>query len=230
MKNNFFKRISIIICLSILAFPIMAQRYYSPDVSIGGKGGMTMSRTSFVPSISQGWVMGALAGVTFRYMEEKNFGLIVELNMEQRGWKEKFEELPFSYERTLTYLQLPLMTHIYFGSKKFHGFFNIGPEIGIMIGDSYKANFDIKDTENIADFPQNRNVEQYTLPINSRFDYGISAGLGGELFLKKRNSIVLEGRFYYGLGNIFSAHKGDTFAASNGMSIMISLGYMYRIK
>lgn len=226
---NFFKIFLIIICLSLLAIPVTAQRYYSPDISIGGRGGMTLSRTSFSPSISQGWVMGALAGVTFRYMEEKNFGLIVELNMEQRGWKEKFDQLPFSYERTLTYLQLPLMTHIYFGSKKFHGFFNIGPEIGVMIGDSYKSNFDINNTKNTPDFPQSRHIEQYTLPINSKFDYGISAGLGGELFFK-RNSIVLEGRFYYGLGNIFSSHKGDTFAASNGLSIMVSLGYMYRIK
>ena len=226
---DFLKKILIILCLLLPAVTVTAQRYYSPDISIGGKGGMTMSRTSFSPSVSQGLVMGALAGVTFRYMEEKNFGLIVELNMEQRGWKEKFEQLPFSYERTLTYLQLPLLTHIYFGSKKFHGFFNIGPEIGIMIGDSYKANFDINNTKNIADFPQNHRTEQYTLPINSKFDYGISAGLGGELFLK-RNSILLEGRFYYGLGNIFSSHKGDTFAASNGLSIMVSLGYMYRIK
>ena len=64
--------------------------------------------------------------------------------------------------------------------------------------------------------------EQFTMDIKNKIDYGISAGLGMELIAKKRHSILLEGRFYYGLNNIFNSRKKDTFAASNGMSIMVS--------
>ncbi|MDE6306236.1 MAG: PorT family protein, partial [Muribaculaceae bacterium] len=80
-----------------------AQRYYSPNVSVGGKAGVTLSQMSFSPGIRQSMLMGGMAGVSFRYTEERNFGIIAELNVEQRGWKENFEDLPFQYQRTLTY-------------------------------------------------------------------------------------------------------------------------------
>ncbi len=47
--------------------------------------------------ITQGLLPGANGGINFRYMEENHFGFIVELNFEQRGWKEDFEKRPFSY-------------------------------------------------------------------------------------------------------------------------------------
>lgn len=41
---------------------------------------------------------------------------------------------------------------------------------------------------------------------------------------------MLEGRYYYGLGNIFSAKKKDEFSASRGTAIEVTLGYMFHIK
>lgn len=230
MINNCRYILLLLLLIAVSSVTSYAQRYYEPNVAIGGKAGISISRTNFAPSIPQSMILGSVIGVTARYMEEKNFGLIAELNMEQRGWKETFEETSYQYERRLTYIQLPILTHIFFGSDKFKGFFNLGPEIGFLIGDSKKANFDIIDAKKLPNFPPNHRTDQYTLPINSKIDYGISAGLGGEYIVKKKNSIMLEGRFYYGLGNIFSSHKTDVFSASPGMSIMVSLSYMYRIK
>lgn len=62
---------------------------------------MTMSQISFAPSIRQSMIQGMMMGFTFRYTEERNFGLIAELNIEQRGWKEDFEEAPFEYAARL---------------------------------------------------------------------------------------------------------------------------------
>lgn len=225
------KHIALVGATLIASLCAGAQRYYSPNVSIGGKAGITMSQMSFSPSIRQSMIMGGMAGITFRYTEERNFGIIAELNIEQRGWKEDFEELPFQYERTLTYIQIPILTHIYFGSRRVKGFFNLGPEIGYMIASSIKANFDYNNPAGEAGFPmQNRMTEQLATPVKNKFDYGISAGAGLEVFVNRKNSILLEGRFYYGLGNIFPASKADTFAASRSMSIMVGLGYMFRIK
>jgi len=227
-----------ILLLSILALSVSlsarAQREYSPNFAIGGKAGGTMSRMSFSPEVHQKFTKGLTMGITARYTEEKFFGLIAEINLTQRGWEEDFarDEAPdFSYTRTLTYIQVPLLTHIYFGSKKFRGFVNLGPEFGYMIGNSIDANFDYNNYSSIQGFPQGyRTNEQLKMEIENKFDYGIAAGIGIEWILKRKHSFFLEGRYYYGLGNIFNATKRDFFAASRGMSIEITLGYMIRVK
>ncbi len=123
------------------------------------------------------------------------------------------------------------MTHIYFGSDRFKGFINLGPEFGYMIGDNITSNFDYKNYKEIEGFPAGfRTNEQLAMDIQNKFDYGIAAGIGMELLIKQRHSIMLEGRYYYGLGNIFKATKRDFFGASRGMSIEITLGYMFRIR
>ncbi len=80
-------------------------------------------------------------------------------------------------------------------------------------------------------FPvNNRMNQQMLLDVKQKIDYGISAGLGAEFNLSKRNSIALEARFYYGLGNIFSAKRSDVYSASNQMSIVGTIGYWFRVK
>ena len=210
---------------------VSAQNHYEANIAFGAKAGYTLSKLNFNPSVPQGMQGGLLIGGTFRYVEEKNFGLIAELNVEQRGWKEQFEGQDFQYSRKLTYLQIPILTHIYFSSSKFKGFFNAGPEIGYMIASGTSANFDYHHIESVPDFPiANRYNDQLTLPIKNKFDYGISAGAGIEWITNHHHAFNLEGRVYYGLNNVFSAKKTDPFSGSNSLSIMITLGYFYRIK
>lgn len=218
--------------MTALWLPAAAQRKYSPDLAVGGKAGATLSMMSFSPKVTQGLLPGFMAGVTMRYTEEKLFGLIVELNLEQRGWSEKYDPgYDFHYTRTLTYLQLPLLTHIRFGSDRVKAFVNIGPEIGFMLGSSVNANFDWKNLSAVPGYPGGyRTSQQLAMEISNRFDYGISAGIGLELILRKRHSLMLEGRYYYGLGNIFPASKKDYFSASRGMSIEITAAYLFRIR
>ncbi len=225
------KRFSFIITILLLAsLHLSAQRHYSPRLYIGAKAGATMSRMDFAPTVKQSMTSGLIGGITFRYAEEKHFGVIAELNIEQRGWKEDFEGAPFNYERTLTYLQLPLMTHIFFGSQKVKGFVNLGPEFGYMLSNSISADFDYTNPLEQPEFPDNRMTEQMSMEISNKIDYGIALGIGMEYFASRRHSLTLEGRFYYGLGNIYPDSKSDTFSASRGLSLQFSLGYMFRIK
>ena len=100
-----------------------------------------------------------------------------------------------------------------------------------MIAHSTSSNFDYEYYQDVDDFPvTNRHNEQLVQPIKNRFDYGISAGLGMEVGFAARHSLSLEGRFYYGLRDVFSNHKKDPFSGSSGMAIMVTLGYNYRIK
>lgn len=143
---------SMLVASGLSVLSSSAQTHYSSNVSVGVKGGVDLSRVSFTPSVKQGFAMGGNAGVAFRYIEESHFGLIAEVNFEQRGWKEDFEEYPFEYSRTLNYVQIPFLAHIYFG-RRGRFFFNAGPEIGFMIGESTKANFDYSNISSVPDFP-----------------------------------------------------------------------------
>jgi hypothetical protein len=208
-----------------------AQTHYIPHVWVGGHAGMTTSEMSFSPSVRQSMVQGMTAGLSFRYAEERHVGLIAEFNISQRGWKEDFEGAPFSYSRRLTYMEIPVLTHIFFGSPKFKGFFNLGPVVGYMIGDNIKSDFDYAHPDQVPGFPlSNRSTEQMAMEIKNKFDYGITAGAGCEFVVKRRHAFSLEARYYFGLGNIYPSSKKDTFSASRGTSIMVTLGYMFRLK
>jgi hypothetical protein len=234
LKNQPIGKLPLLVLLLLLATiapKANAQRHYLPHVHVGFHGGVALAQQSFYPSVKESMLSGMILGASFRYAEERHVGLLAELNIEQRGWKENFEEYPFSFQRRLTYIELPVMTHIFFGSRTFKGFFNLGPEIGYMIGDNTKANFDYNSLPGgVSGFPANRQYEQMSMDISNRFDFGITAGLGMELITKKRHSITLEARYYYGLGNIYPSSKKDTFSASRGSSIQLTLGYLFRLK
>ena len=61
-------------------------------------------------------------------------------------------------------------------------------------------------------------------------DFGIAAGIGGEFNINRRNSLSLEARYYFGIGNLMSAGRQDPFRASNQMTVALMLGYWFRIK
>lgn len=224
------RTVAVLLLIVPAAFPASAQRHYLPHVHVGAHAGASLSQQSFYPSVKESMLPGMMFGFSFRYAEERHVGLIAELNIEQRGWKENFDGAPFEFQRRLTYIELPLMTHIFFGSRTVKGFFNLGPEVGYMIGNKATSNFPLSDLPDVKDFPANRRYEQMTMDVKNRFDYGITAGAGVEFIIARRHSILLEGRYYYGLGNIFPSSKKDTFSASRGSSIQITLGYMFRIK
>lgn len=227
------RKLSIILIIAVAfltGLPCAAQRVYEPKVYIGAKGGATLSNVQFTPHVKQSLRPGFLMGATVRYTEEKIFGIIGELLIEQRGWKENFEEAPFAYNRELTYATLPVMTHIYFGSSKIKGFVNIGASVSYMLGSKISSDFDYANALKQPGFPTYRSVEQMSMAIKNKFDYGILGGAGAEFIIKKKHSLILEGRYYFGLGNIFSATKRDVFSGSRNTSIEISLGYMFRLK
>ena len=218
--------------LTALCIPAqsIAQTHYSSNVALGIKGGCDLSRVFFNPSVEQKFALGYTAGLMVRYIEESHFGLIGELNFAQRGWSENFEDAPYNYTRTLNYIDLGIYAHIFFG-RRGRFFFNAGPQVGYFLGESTKANFNPAEMNSLPGFPiRNRTNAQMLIPVSQKFDYGISAGLGAEFNINRRNSIAIEGRFYFGLGNILPSKRADIFNASNQMSLSASVNYWFRIK
>lgn len=205
------------------------ETHYKAHISVGAHAGATMSRISFSPEVPQSWIGGPVVGVHARYAEEKIVGVMAEFNILSRGWRETFDDNPgLKYSRSLYYVTIPIMTHINFGPPRMKCFFNLGPEFGIMFADQISSNFDYKNAASVITGA--RRVNQMSMSIANYFDYGITAGVGGEYYLAPRKSIYLEARFYFGLGNIFKATKADEFSASRSMSLEFTAGYTFRLK
>lgn len=228
---NSLKKLALLVSVVFTPLFLRAETHYEGNIFVGGKAGIGFSRVVFHPTVRQNMQPGAVFGVQGRYIEEKHFGIIAELNFEQRGWAENFEGAPFSYHRLLNYLQLPVLAHIYFGSDKVHFFVNAGPEIGVMMGQNTISNFDYKNVESVPDFPiKDRQTAELNLKAPKKLDFGISAGLGGEYFLDAKQSVTLEARFYYGLGNVIKTGRTETFSSANSLGIMVTAGYWFRMK
>ena len=74
----------------------------------------------------------------------------------------------------------------------------------------------------------NRPDEQRTMEVQKKFDWGLCGGPGIEL-RTGIGSFLLEGRYYYALGDMFNSRKGDTFSKSSSQIISAKLTYLIPI-
>ena len=218
---------------------------YRNELAVGGGAGMTMASVNFLPKVPQGLLNGKTMGLTLRYTGEKYFNsicaVVAEVNLTETGWKESILDLndqpvmrldadePERYERRLTYLQIPVFARLGWGRERrgFQFFFQVGPQVGFLQSEHTETNFDVA----------YRNVNDRILPVwvqdtmavENKLDYGISAGLGMEFSHPKVGHFLLEGRYYYGLGNLYGNSKRDYFAISNQQNIVIKLSYLFDI-
>ena len=224
--------IALIFFLSVGEQVFSQTRSFVPEWSYGVNGGLTFSKVGFSSaflSVPQDLFMQYSGGVTARYISEKNFGIQVELNYSRRGWKERTGTgtdaalYPNRYARSITYLELPVMTHIYFGLGKHVRFiFNVGPQIGYYIGEKTVGTIDIQDYK-----PNDAGDSYYNISVQHPFDYGLKGGPGLE-FRTAAGSIILDGRYYFGLSDIFNTTRNDFFQASHNQIIGVNLTYLFR--
>lgn len=215
------------------------------DLTIGVNGGYVLSNVAFTPTVPQSMHGGITGGVSLRYVCEKYFKTIAsiyaEVNYASIGWKEKIltsKDQPVinsvtgvaeSYSRTINYVQIPIMAHLAWGreSKGLNFFVNMGPQFGTYLSESTSMNFDLA-TRNTTDRATTV-VAQDTMAVENKFDYGIVAGIGAEYSIPKAGHILLEARYYYGLGNIYGNTKRDYFGSSNFGNIVIKFTYLFDI-
>ncbi|MGL4293412.1 MAG: porin family protein [Bacteroidales bacterium] len=211
-----------LLCLFLFTGFAYAQKPFPKEHSIGVTGGIVMSKMSFRPqTILQDFRIGPSFGIVYRYIEEKYFGIQAELLFTQRGWKDKLEDYPeLFFERSLNYVELPILSHIFFGNNRVRGFVNLGPKFAYFLGDSKNTNI----TESVNGLE----TAHHTLAIDRKFDYGITGGGGLEIRFG-RNSLLLEGRYYFGLGDIFPNEKKDVFEASSNQNISITATYLFHL-
>lgn len=232
---------------------------YRNDFAVGVNGGLSLSQVNYLPKVPQDQFVGKTAGVTLRYTGEKYFNsicaIVAEVNFTEMGWKERIWDaddnpvinettgLAEQYSRQVNYVQVPLFARLGWGRERrgFQFFFQIGPQVGFYLSESTTANFDL-DAPNVKDRishtsgPDIVNGEtvypysnMYHMPVENKLDYGIAGGAGLEFSHPKVGHFMLEGRYYYGLGNVYGNTKRDYFAISNYQNILVKLSYLVNI-
>lgn len=202
------------------------------DFAIGFNGGYLMNRVSFDPTIRQKFKPGPTFGFTARYVCERYLGMIcalqAEANYAQMGWKENIQDSPDTYQRNINYIQVPLLAHLGFGRevKGVKGYLVLGPQLGFYLSDKAKKNDWVNE-----EHPRRPNnvIAQYTLPIQHKFEYGLTGGLGMEISGRRFGHIMIEGRYYYGLSDMYNNGKTDPFGRSANGAIVAKATYLFDI-
>lgn len=228
---------------------------YRNELAVGINGGITLSTVGYTPDIPQDQLMGKTLGLTIRYTGEKYFNsicaIVAEVNYSQVGWKERIWDIndqpvinsktgqAEEYSRIIDYIQVPFFARLGWGRERrgLQAFFQVGPQLGFYLNEKTEANFDL-DHPNIMDrvshisgpdYDGNRYSNMYHMSIENKLDYGIAGGLGLEYSNRRLGHFMIEGRFYFGLGNLYGNTKRDYFAKSNLYNIVIKATYLLDI-
>ncbi|MBQ1874643.1 MAG: PorT family protein [Paludibacteraceae bacterium] len=205
------------VMVSVWAQPMLR----APEMYIGVQGGVEASTVLFRPTVSNmndpftnGVILGADAGFVFRYAAHKVCGVQVELNYMHRGWREHTETA--TYQRHLHYLEIPFLMHLYFKQEgKVRGFVNLGPQIGVCVGDSYSG---IQ--------PGAATSKQYQ-SIDNRFDWGLAGGLGMYVRTEKAGLYQLELRANYSLGGPYNTRATAYFSQAAPLDVSLNIGWLW---
>ena len=222
--------------------------------AIGFQAGCNFNSVDFIPKVNDDTHIGPTGGLVARYTCEKYFKTICSIQMEfnysQLGWKEKIRDAndkpvpirdnPEENERfkhDIYYFQIPILAHLAWGKEKqgLNFFFNAGPVLGFYLKDKCEANFTPETVNNERRGYQGDNIERLKKQLEEKekepkkFDYGIAAGLGLELHIKPIGRFQIEGRYYYGLGNLYGDSKTDCFSRSAHQTIILRGAYLIDI-
>jgi hypothetical protein len=185
--------------------------------------------------------------------------IVTEINYAQIGWKEKIltlqdEPVPLhtdptqnlQYTRKMSYIQVPVLARLGWGRERkgFQAFAQVGPQLGFFMSDKAETNFDVRDPAFNPNPDKNGNlspdykygnlrashvVAQDTMTVENKIDYGVAFAVGLEFSHSKVGHFMVEGRYYYGLGNIYGSSKRDYFGSSNFGNIVIKFTYLFDI-
>lgn len=216
------------------------QNEFKKEWNVGVNFGTTLSQADFSdsrntpPFKTKLWQQYS-GGLAIKYLTENHLGLIMEMNYSQQGWQQKFEDADgneiFDYEHThqLNYLEVPFLTHIYFGNKV-RFFINLGPKFGFLLSEKETFNDALLKHLSSGNITNERtaSVAQYFKKADRKFDYGILVGMGME-FRTGIGSFSLEGRYNFGLSDFYSNKKSDHFQRSANRVIGVKATYYIKL-
>jgi len=219
-----FQKLVLAISFSLFCTFSSAQYNTMSEWYIGPGAGATMSTISLMPKlVDKFYSQGITYGLTTRYISENHFGFQIDLNYFEAGWKEDLNGLgkasDYSYSRKLNFVEIPFLMHAYTGSKASRVFLNVGPKFSYLLSE----------TEEIRDLSPKNDLRDHEKKVENPFQYGIVAGAGFEFHLK-RSVLGLEGRYCYGLTNIFDDQiDSENFSSSSLQTISLHVYVLFEL-
>ncbi len=220
--------LSLVGCITVFLAAAQVGEHRN-DLSIGFTGGYTMNKMDFVPKIKQSQKGSVMFGFSSRYVCEKYFTTIcavaLEVQYNNLGWKEVIEDgSNNTYKRDWHFIEMPILMQLGWGRERrgFKFLFEAGPQVGLYLsGKEHRggAPWDVSQRPNGV-------VYQYGKDPDNKFDYGIAAGLGLE-FSSSIGHILLQGRYYYGLGDMYDNSKRGKFGRSANQTILVKMTYLF---
>ena len=119
---------------------------------------------------------------------------------------------------------MPFLARLGWGRevKGFQGYLILGPQIGFYLGE--KEHY----SNPWAGSPRPNNItQQYGRKVQNFFEYGITGGVGAEISAGRVGHFLIEGRYHYGLADIFHNSKRDPFGRSANGAIIIKATYLF---
>lgn len=190
------------------------------DWYVGLNAGKVASNIVMVPKmVDKFYAIGNTAGLTLRYVSEQNFGLQLECNYAESGWKEDYYQTKdwsqYSYSRILQAVDVPILSHLYVQSKAAHFFINAG------------ANFQYLFDER-EQFRSGMPLIQHGKKYENSFQYGILGG-GGLEFEAGNVTLGMEARYAYHLSNIFHDEVGNDFVNSSLNNVTVKFYLLFNV-
>jgi hypothetical protein len=183
---------------------------------IGIKGGRSFSRVYFVPFKKQEFIQSNTAGIVFKHFSIPHFGIQLEINYLQKGWKEIIQNADSTYSRKLDYLEMPFLSHLYIGKGKTKAFLTIGPYIAYSLSGTEERNKNDILTSNDYSFPD----------TTYRFNFGVMGGLGIN-YEFKFGTLQFEARFSQSLRNVFKPRDAISRDRDIALSQMMTFSLSY---
>ncbi len=184
-----------VLAKAVLFTPLLAQEKASESLQLGLAIGQSYNQIDFSFNNRRAnpadLLLGQNYGLGLRYFNTKVAGFLAELNINQGGWAETLTQingtdtLQGSYQRSVRYGELQLLSQFAFGQRLFRPFLQLGPYFGLPIADREQIEAGLVLPTNDTYFGE---------PLPNRFNYGLSGGAG--LYLQVGSlGIQLEGRF-----------------------------------
>ena len=237
---------AMLVATGVFSLSAQERRNFEQEVAVGVSGGVNMSQvrflhnnTSFTSMIGDQSLFnqrGMTAGVNALYIAQEHFGVVLECNLTKKGWCEQFrarngqterlvgkDEVDFNgvdLQRNLTYIDIPLLAHIYFG-RKARAYVDFGPEFSILTKEEDKTVVtDLqRQTLTMADPRVNPDIE------TSKYDLSLCAAVGFDLHLEKVHP-MLEIRWNYGTHDLYQVGKKELLQRASTQNLAVVLKFM----
>lgn len=194
---------------------------FKQSLWVGARAGGNLSRYSFVPNVTQNMYLGQHAGIFLRYEMERGASAQLEINYVHTGWEERFDTEGIAYSRSLSYIEMPILTHLYLEKSAIRAFVTLGPFVAFNLSESSKTNGDK------TAFTEAQ-LQRQSMPVANRLLWGLAGGPGVSIRLGKRHRLEAEARLSYSFSDIWNNRRTDPYSQSQELRIGGSLSYLFR--